>query len=527
LTAASATGGEQERSRRQFLLVTLAFLLLHAGCMLFRYGALPSAPVLGDEVVINDASISMARGTGLIARSFSDSSYGFDTVFAHFPPIYPWIQSVAFRFLGVSVYSMRLTTTLMSIGSTIVLLLLLYRLGRAQALRWETAALLYAMYTSNASLIALERIARMESMIGFLTLLSLAAILTGIATTQPAPGSGTHWRTILLAAVPAAFCLAVHPESVTALLLLAALLVFVVPGTLRARVIAIAMFALVPVLVAIVAFGGKLFAAFQQFLEIYHGERAQEQTALQWLLDRTHYSTLPALNRTFFLALIALLLLAVPVLGRRALRGLDGKSLRYRLIVCVAVVSVLELLLMVFVFQMNDRRFQFLLGPMLVLDGLCLLGTAPLARWQGRLGWAFVAVQVLVAGFYLAPRRDRVVEANPDRFLPIVRALPPGVRVASTPSLWLDMQEAQRPFSLLWLGLDGEVQWAKESANPLDRFPIVILEKVDTIDREWWIAEARAGRTKYTWHIGSDTVDVYMRGGLTPLTPPDAGAGKP
>jgi hypothetical protein len=77
--------------------------------MLYRYGELPSAPVIGDEVTINDPAIALSRGQGLRAPSFGGSAFGFDLLYAHFPPVYIWTESLVFRGFGVSVFLLRLT----------------------------------------------------------------------------------------------------------------------------------------------------------------------------------------------------------------------------------------------------------------------------------------------------------------------------------------------------------------------------------------------------------------------------------
>jgi hypothetical protein len=502
--------------------------MVHAGLMLIRYGWLPNAPVLGDEVVINDASISLARGTGYVARSFTDSQYGFDTVFAHFPPIYPLAQALAFKLFGVSAYSLRLTTTVMSIAAALVLLLLLYDLARAATLDWETAALLFALYASNASLAALERTARMESTISLLALLSLWATLrlAGQAGTDPHPRAAATdppasqspgLLRFVLAGIPAALCMAVHPEAITAVLLIGAILLFVVPGAARVRLGAIALLALTPVAITLIAFRHSLVPAFHQFVDIYNGERQQEQSTLVWFTDRTHFESVTALSRLYFLVLLMVLFALVPLVWRRLKPVIPG-SFRARLIPCVAIVGILQLLLLLGLFRMSDRRIQFLLGPMLVVDAICLFGAAPPRAWQRQFAWIIIAGQVLMGAFYVAPRQD-AIDANPDRYLALVRSLPANVSLAATPSLWLDLQEVHRPFSLLYLGLDGEMEWAKHSANPLDRFDVIVLDKRDVAIKWWWVTEAAAGRTKYPYRIGSEQVDVYMKPGLSLRNP--------
>jgi hypothetical protein len=299
-----------------------------------------------------------------------------------------------------------------------------------------------ALYCTCASLVVLERMARMESMIGLLLMVSLWAIV--YAATQP-PG-GRAWAPMLVAGLCGALCMAVHPEAMTALLLLGPLLLFVVPARWTVRLGSVALFVVVPLVVGLVVFGARLPAAVHQFLSIAHDSNLTNPTSREWLIDALHNRDLSRVNRNALLVTIMLLLALAPVAYAAVVRRLPRSSPRYRLGACMAVVGVLEILLMAFVLRMDDRRCQFLFGPLLVCDALCLLGAAPLRRWQSWLGWTVVALQCCVMGFYLSPRNDRVADMDPDRYLVLVQHLPEGVSVAATPGLWLDLQEADRPF---------------------------------------------------------------------------------
>jgi hypothetical protein len=95
----------------------IVLLLLHTAAILYRFGSIPPAPVYGDEIIINDPAIALSRGQGLIAPSFTGSPMGIDKLYAHFPPLYIYLQSYVFRLFGISAYSLRLLTTVM-IGRT-------------------------------------------------------------------------------------------------------------------------------------------------------------------------------------------------------------------------------------------------------------------------------------------------------------------------------------------------------------------------------------------------------------------------
>jgi 4-amino-4-deoxy-L-arabinose transferase-like glycosyltransferase len=497
---------------RRFVQISFALLALHVFFMLFRYGQLPIVPVVGDEVIINDASVSLARGQGYAARSFAGSQYGLDRVFAHFPPLYPYTEALAFKLFGVSVYSLRLTATLVSIGSTIVLFFILLRLCRKRLLDWNAALLIEALYCTNASLISLERVARMESMIGLLMFLSLAAVLYMASQ----PEDAKTWPSMLAAGLFGALCLAVHPEALTALLLLGALMFLLGRANLPLRLVSVGLFGLIPLVVGLVIFGRKLPTAVEQFLKIAHDSASTEPTTMQHLHDALHNTSLSILNRNLFLLLILMLMALAPVVYAVVTRKLPHHSLRYKMGVCLAVVCVLEIVLMFTIFRLDDRRCQFLFGPLLLCIALCLLGNKPLRRWQTVLGWTVVALQCSVAGFYLSARNDRAADMDPNRYAGLIQRLPSGVSIASTPGLWLDFEQAQRPFTLIFYGLDGENTWTNGVMNnPLERFDIIILESYYTEDKPWWAQEAAPGRKKYTYTVGRDVVDVYVRGNST------------
>jgi hypothetical protein len=516
MTSADTTQGNaipaatESRPAPRLFLGCAILLLVHLFMVCFRYGQLPIAPVVGDEIIINDASISLAQGHGYAARSFADSKYGLDRIFAHFPPVYPYLEALAFHVFGVSVYSLRLTTTLMSISAMLVFLLILCQLYRAGLLDWKVALLLGALYGTNPSLMAFDRTARMESTISLLVMLSLLAVFHACI----GPPDRRVWPAVLAAAFFAALGLAVHPEAATAVLFIGALILFLVPGALRSKLASAGVLALVPLIVGFAIFGRNLFTALRQFASIAQDAKSTEETSLEHIAGMLHKPNAVTLNRGLFLLAIIVLLLMVPAAYVKFVRRLPRGGLRYRLGICLAATGIVEVLLMVFLLRMNERRYEFLFGPLLLCDAVCLLGAMPLRGWQRTLGWAVVAGQGFVVAFYLAAPNHSATDRNPDRFLPLVHSLPAGASVASTPVFWLDLQEAHRPFSLIYYGMDGETAWTEGAGNPLDRFDVILLDEFYISGRPWWQVEAQAGRRKYLYTIGSESIEVYVRNDL-------------
>jgi hypothetical protein len=172
--------------------------------------------------------------------------------------------------------------------------------------------------------------------------------------------------------------------------------------------------------------------------------------------------------------------------------------------------------LMLLVFRMDVRRCQFLFGPLLVLNALCLFGAAPLKRWQRASGWALAALQCAAVLAYLSQKVNDPATTDPQRYLALVRSLPAEASVAASPHMWLDFREAQRPFTLLLQGL-GEGAWDFDSGNPLTRFDIILLDRTYANNLPVYRVHAEAGRTRTSYMVGNEIIDVYTRN-------PNAGA---
>jgi hypothetical protein len=496
---------------RRYICLAVALFLLHAALTLFRYGQLPIAPILGDEVIINDPAVSLGLGQGYAATSFMDSSYGIDRLFAHFPPLYPLTESLAIRAFGVSVYSLRLTTTVMSIAEMAILLLLLFWLCRFNYLDFTTAGLVGAVYSTCTPLIVRERMARMESMIGVLVLLCVWAIFLAVAQTEEK--RARPW--LIAAGIFTGLSMAVHPEAVSAIVLLAPVMLFAVSGNVFAKFAGAALTGIVPVAIWIFTFGSRSAEALTQFRNILHHATPFEPGIGLWLLSLPHLESLSAANLALLILFVLLLLLSVLLAFFFRARKLSHSSIRYRLAVCFAVGSVLELGVMEWGLHIDCSRYQFLIGPLLIALAITAKGNEKLSRWQVWTGCLVVCIELAGVAGYLHARKDRIAEMNPDRFMPIVRSLGSEDQVVVTPGLWLDMRESGHPFVLLYPGFDGVDSWAKVTGNPLDRFDTVILESSDYTARmkETELEKyAASGRIKKSYVLGREVVNVYRRG---------------
>lgn len=487
-----------------------ALVLLHGFFMLYRYGQLPIVPAYSEEVVVNDSALSLARGQGYVEASFAGSALGVDKVFAHFPPLYPLVVALTFRLFGVSVYSLRLTTTIMSIASTVLLALLLYRVSSKGQVPWEGSLIVMALYSTNATLVSLEREARMESMIGFFCLLGVL----GLSELFLRRSGQRSLPIMVLTACAGAGCLAVHLESISALLLLAGLLAFVVTDRPWEKMLCVVTAVALPALLFLVVLRGHVVSGYQQFHSIF-ANRYHDLTFMEWLRSLPHLRHIAELNTYFFMIELVALLLFPLVYFALCRDRLDRVSLRYRLLVCLASVSALELILMVSFLGMNRHRYQFLFGPMLALNAICG-GAACWRPWLRHAAWGLAATQLCMTVLYLVPGRHLPEETDPERFQRILAQVPAQATLAASSQLWMDLQEDGRPFTCLLKDFDGEQTWAAEDRNPLDRFDAIVLEDIDWEDAPalLWRAEAAEGRQEYSYTVGTHRVELYLRKGM-------------
>ncbi len=510
---------------RNFLYLCLVLLFLHSTCMLYRYGELPSAPVIGDEVTINDPAIALSRGQGLRAPSFGGSSFGLDRLYAHFPPVSIWTESLVFRAFGVSVYSLRLTTTVMGILACAIFLFIawcLCRWGLADPVTMSFAA---CLYTLNASVIALHRIARMDTMVELFALASLLFVLASIfcqfdssiqnGADRDAEVRKKRFALLLAGAISAGLCMATHPEGLTAILPILLLVLFAAPVRHRWKAMLLGLVATIPFAIWMIAYGSHWKQAIQQMRAILRNITPQPGI-LRYAHDflrRSQQSIGQGMRAAlFFLCLLVLgLLLERWVILWRSERGIALEELdRSRLLLArvFALASLLSLFLLIWFISASITRYEvmypiYLLGLAMVLRGVSLNKIG--RRIAAGLSTALILAQVGAIAVYFGEKGE-----PPARFDSIVALIPSGSRIAVTPKMWLSFVQSGRPVTLLYLGYDGRKLWSIASRNPLERFDAIVIDESFVDERCEYSPFAEEGRIERDFQVGSNVVHVYL-----------------
>jgi len=509
-------------------------LLLHTFFMLYRYGQLPVAPVIGDEVIINEPAIALSRGQGLIAPSFRDSVFGLDKLYAHFPPVYIFAESLAFRAFGVSVYSLRLVTTVMGIAAAGFFLLLMGSLCRWGLADWSTASIAACLYTLNATILVLHRIARMESTIDCFALCSLLCMLTGIFAETESPSSNTasqSWAKrnelrrllfLLAGTVLAGVCLMTHPEALTAVLPTILLLLLAAPVSWAKRAFLLLTFGFTPVAIWLGTYGAQWKRAIAEMNSI-HLNTAPPPGILSFAYDflrETHRNINQGMHATLF-ALCLLILGAVLLrwirlkraAGLRPRNSSDTASKQLLLTGVFAFSAILSLIPLIWLIAASVTRYQvifpiYLAGLVISLRGIS--PKKPIVRWLGVMAGLLILTQLGAMAVYLRKNIDSRVDLSATRFDVIVDSIPLNSRVAVTPMLWLAFQHKGRPITLLYKRFDGREKWLATGTNPLNQFDAIVLDSSFVDEFAIYSAYAAQDRKKQTILIGNDVVDLYL-----------------
>jgi len=494
--------------------------------MLYRYGALPSAPVIGDEVTINDPAIALSRGQGLRAPSFGGSPFGLDRFYAHFPPLYIWTESLVFRALGVSVYSLRLTTTVMGILACATFLFIAWCLCRWKLADPVTMSFAACLYTLNASVIALHRIARMDTMVEFFALASLLFVLASLFARSESDtlnpddrkkaASKRRFLLLFAGAVSAGLCLVTHPEGLTAILPVLLLILFAAPVGNGWKAVLFAVVALIPATIWMITYGSRWTQAIGQMRAIL-----RDITPLPGIVRYAHDSfkrSQPYIGQGMRAALFLLCLLVLVLLLERwfilwrSERGVtrlnEVDRNRFLLTTAFALAALSSLILLIWFIGASITRYEvmypvYLLGLVMALRGVSLNKTG--RRVSVGLLTALVVAQLGAIAVYFGEEGE-----PPARFDSIVAMIPPNSRIAVTPKMWLAFVQSGRPVTLLYLGYDGRKQWSMESSNPLEKFDVVVIDDSFIDERREYSPLARVGRIERDFRVGTNVVHVYL-----------------
>jgi 4-amino-4-deoxy-L-arabinose transferase-like glycosyltransferase len=519
---------DPRRIERLLLLCGAALVCLHAAAMLYRFGSIPNIPVFGDEIVINDPAVALSRGQGLVAPSFVDSVAGIDKVYAHFPPVYIFLQAAVFHVFGISGYSLRILTTVFSIASVTLFLIIAGYLVRQRLMTRRTAVFVGCLYALSAPVIILHRISRMESMIEFLSLISLFSALKLTFPSRVGQRESTiqtrkpYALLLIIAALASGIALAAHPEAVTAVLPSALIILFARGIPPPGKWTFVALLLATPAAIWAFAYGPLWLVALRQMAYIARN-KSPDPSMPQFGMDllRKAASSQHDLMVFLFFSLTVVVLVWAFIQVIRAARSSketqspsDPNLRAVENALAIAVPATLAILL--FLLPASITRYEVFYPIYLLLIAVL---RAPYPNRDGLRPYVSAAVALLIIGQFLACIRYLAENRNSadgpaERYDFVLNCIPSTANVAASPQLWLAFERHNRPFALLYQGLDGLGQWKRHSADPLDRFDVILLTDYIKDDFDLYSALSTSGRIERNIQIGPRILYVYSRPGV-------------
>lgn len=496
--------------------------------MLFRLGSIPNIPVFGDEIVINDPAIALSRGQGLIAPSFTDSASGLDKLYAHFPPVYIFLQAAVFRMLGVSGYSLRLLPTIFSIAAAVVFLVIVYRLLSYGLLKRRSAFFVACLYALSAPVIILHRISRMESLVELLSLITLYCVFRltfgyrAEGGERSANEQNMQMLLLVLAGLCSALALATHPEAINSILPPALILLFARQVKTTHKVAFVTILCVTPAAIWIGTYGPRWWPALVQMAYIAR-DKAPDPSMPQFgmdLLKKATSSQHDLLVFFFFCLTVVVLIWAMMQVVRAASSGRKGTNQADRdllpVLKALAISLPITFLLLIFLLPASITRYEVIYPIYLLL--IAVLPVPYVNRGASR-PYLTAAVALVVVGQFVACvvyiAKNRVsTEGSAERYDFVLNCIPDTAKVAASPQLWLAFEKRNRPFSLLYPGLDGMRTWKSTSSDPLGRFDVILLTDYVQEDLDRDAPLSAIGKVRRDVPISRRTLRVYSRPGI-------------
>jgi hypothetical protein len=170
--------------------------------------------------------------------------------------------------------------------------------------------------------------------------------------------------------------------------------------------------------------------------------------------------------------------------------------------------ALLSLFLLNWFLSASITRYEvmypvYLLGLVMVFRGVSFDRTR--RRIALTLSTAVVLLQIVAVTVYFEKAGE-----SPARFDSVVGMIPPGSRIAVTPTMWLAFVQSGRPVTLLYLGYDGRKTWSLTSPNPLQRFDAIVIDESFVDEWREYSPYAKEGRTERDFYVDGDVVHLYF-----------------
>ena len=454
--------------RRAILLTIVCIVaLLRTALCFYGYDRRPLASS-NDEVVIQDAPLSWARGQGLRLASFEGLELA--KFYAHYPPVYTVTQAALYRVFGFSMAVVRLPGIIYS------LIGLLFTAGIL--VRWQRAGLLdaFGAWTSGILLLidpfiaVVSRVGRMEPMAMMFGVMGISFIADSSCDYVTA-----NRKRLIASGVLVGLALATHVAAVAYWVMFVGLLITTQERIkLRNKTLLVSLPIAVLGLIWIAVYRERSVEGIQQMLRISR-TLLPPSFGFRDLTVGLLYSNQDLIKKVGGTAFVLLWAGWLFALARPFFSTDESSRNSRRMLITFAVVAVIQIFIGWKLSLYVARTYLFL--PLAIV--FLAAATSHMSRVPRRIivvGCViFAAAQLSLFAQYYRRLPGHWHEWSPNRFDDLVRSIPENQRVVSTYELWHAFMKANRPVSITDFTLVADRMLVEQRPGMLETYDVAIL----------------------------------------------------
>lgn len=456
---------EKTDRKSLFLVLGLSLVVLIGGTRL------PLFPN-GDEVQHQDVALSISEGDGLRAPSYEGT--GIDEFYAHYPPLYFYVQAGVLYLFGINPYSVRFVSFISFVLLNVLFLISFRNFRREGALGGYLVPLIPVLACTEITAFHLARWGRMDM---FGNLLGVA----GIYFLSRYNGDGKT-RGLFISSICIGLSICTHFQFITYyIFLLSYLLIFELGKEEMRRSVLVAT---VPPALFVLGWGwahwGRLLESVDQLLRIseFQGFTGLNVgTSLQYLYDFNAPRFLASGGPALFLILICWLAALMRYIFE-VLYDKEGHVNNRKCITFGVLISFAFFVIAKYVLGINIKRSVTILYPSLIVLAISISGLPDfLSRWARNAIATVVSVQLLAIVLYVGSVTAEWEERAPEKRMWVKDAIPKESRVAGIPQYWYPFRSVGEEYRIIQMGFGLDRLYWSNNAHEVKEYDFLILRE--------------------------------------------------
>lgn len=430
------------------------------------YDRLPLLPGCPDEILFNDPAVSFSRGTGLALKSFKYDFIKSDQFFAMYPPVFPLIQSLIFKYFDISPFTLRFLNIFSHIVSLILLLCILYKLKNENIIDGFAFIAVTLLVLTEPETFRLARAGRLDMLVCLFGLISIVIPLYFYPNKEC---SKLYW---ILSSIFVGFSISTHPEGIFYLLTLVTMLNY---KKLEWKFILLLIILPILIFLSFYTIHGKYY--FEALSIMFKtGKEFLEGFSLSYFIELFSLTDLRLVSQKGGMATVLYFISLFAIIIRFLFS--KGKSLHPRWTKWFFIMLILSIgsfiLLQFFSVKVSSQRIiaVFPIAMLVLAVALSHLGSE-LKKKIFFFVSVILIINCLAIGIFFNKLKIEWGIRDPERFNSLVHQFPKNKFIGIDPQLWYSFVKAEYNIRVLYNPVANRTILVK---SLLDKFDIIILE---------------------------------------------------